>query len=289
MIASAIALPTLAQQPVPPLPAEITPAPPAASIETYNLVETLIYQIRGSITGQTSLTEDIGLRDPQGRPAAVTNGIQVFDIADLTIAGAQYHLGPDGDTWTLPDTSPGLFPGLMSRPVPGSASTSQDGQAEPEAADAEASTVLGASVRHQPWLPAGVDIVVGPSIASPAGQESGIVVGQSGTFQYFERLESGLFELHETQLPTQVVLTSIVKPNADGSLQLDPYKIVFSTVKSRQPVEGVDLNIGRPIVSQDTLIQSMRIQPGRPYGLLWNSGTNGQILIVLKVTPISNP
>ena len=267
LIITAIAMPMSAQQPAPPLPTETPPTQAESSTETDYHISTRMFQIRGAITGQMSLAEDIGWRDAQGQPTSVSNGIQAFTLADLTVAGARYRFDSDSEfvfEWDSPHSNAGRG-----------------------AADAENSIGRVAPESHRdPSVPRNVDSIFAPNILVRAGQDAAVFIKPSSSFQYLQRLDNGLFELHEADSLTGAELHTTVRPNVNGTLQIDPFKIILTTVKSREKIEGVDLNIGKPIVSQDTLIQSMRIRPDRYYGFLWNSGSNGQIHIILKVTPI---
>lgn len=205
------------------------------------LLECSIFQINASISGDTSLTDDIGMYDEEGRPNATVDSYTFFTLADLTIGGASYRFDADGAT-------------LEKKSSP-------DNQSR-------------------------VNAVACPTVLTLAGQFADMKMGGNEVFQYMQPTDDGRYELKLLEVPVGFSIRYKVQPGEDGRIKLDPFVISISAVKEREPIEGVKLNVGKPMVSKVTSELSLTFQSGRAYGVMWRTKDQGVLLISLKVSEV---
>ena len=88
--------------------------------------------------------------------------------------------------------------------------------------------------------------------------------------QYFERRPDGLFELKETELDTGLHfnITEAVEEEDKGYIRLTDIEMMMRTVVRRERIEGVNLPVGRPILSEEQYTFYFRVRPGKDYGIL---------------------
>jgi len=105
--------------------------------------------------------------------------------------------------------------------------------------------------------------------------------------QYFEKRSDGLFELKEMELPTglDVEITQAVEEEDKGYIRLTDIEMTMRSVGSRERVEGVNLPVGRPILSEEKYVFYFRVRPGKDYGILISPEQGqGGLLIRLRAS-----
>jgi hypothetical protein len=113
--------------------------------------------------------------------------------------------------------------------------------------------------------------VTGPSLRVPLGRVTGLKMGLGVNVNqlcYLVRTGEKTFELE--QLPADVRnalgltidLTPRAVPSDAGLINISPLKITFTTVDAREPIPGVDLEIGKPIISTRALETSFTLVDG---------------------------
>ncbi len=90
-----------------------------------------------------------------------------------------------------------------------------------------------------------------PDLKTIEGIEASIAIGQDGPIQYFEKV-GDLYALRSLELEDNFIglefgATARGKSDREGIIELD-FKFQVGSVTSREPLEGVTLNIGRPIL-----------------------------------------
>ena len=206
--------------------------------------ELRVTQINASISGDTSLTDDIGTRDEHGRPSAVTGPFSFFTLADLKIGDMTFHFDADGETW---------------------------------------------DEKRAPTNPTQASRQASPVILSLPGQEVTMSIGGVETFQYMRRVEADRFELATIDLSVGITAKLKLEQSRGGRVRLAPFKLTIASVQGRQPIEGVDLNIGVPLVSKQEAVNKLTLELGRPYGIQWMTDGQGVLLITLKVSEVDIP
>jgi hypothetical protein len=88
--------------------------------------------------------------------------------------------------------------------------------------------------------------------------------------QYFEKRADGLFVLKEMELRTGLHfnITQAVEEEDKGTIRLTDIEMTMRSVSSREKVEGVNLPVGKPILSEEQYTFYFRVRPGKDYGIL---------------------
>ncbi len=129
-----------------------------------------------------------------------------------------------------------------------------------------------------------VEVVANPVIMTVSGQEATIEVGNP--VQYFEVIEEERYELHHMQTDG---LRLSVNPTVSGTSNVRVgYALALQWVAERAPVEGVSLDIGRPIFDQIETNGEFTIEDGAiALGWFPAPGTE-KLFVALKTTIVGN-
>jgi hypothetical protein len=203
------------------------------------MIRCTAYRIAASISGDTSLTEDVGLRDSAGQTTATTDRITFFTLADMVIGGTSFSLDEQGARWNNELSPP------------------------PDSDITELAT---------------------PKIAVWAGQPWQIRIGGTENYQYMQRIEDERFQLREIELETGLELAGRLEQGGGGAALFDPLTLTLRSIQGREPLLGVTLNIGKPVVTSDEVTHAIRMMIGRPYGMFWHT-RQGSLLLIFELTP----
>jgi len=108
-------------------------------------------------------------------------------------------------------------------------------------------------------LPDRVSMIASPSLITPVGKESTIEILEP--IQSFARREDGTFELIN-QGNAGLTLACTVTPQRDPQRVKVDWRSSNRRVTGREEIPGVALPIGRPIVTVDTVEQTMDVKLG---------------------------
>jgi hypothetical protein len=140
-----------------------------------------------------------------------------------------------------------------------------------------------------------LDVLSAPMITTEMGQASSIEVS-TGSVQlpYFVRTGEKTFELKESaadgRLGIRIHLTVRPVAGQDDKLSVSPIKISMTTLDGREPVAGVDLDIGKPIVSTRTLETSITLVNGAdPSGIVLPAPAGRQPVLFVSVQRVREP
>jgi hypothetical protein len=88
--------------------------------------------------------------------------------------------------------------------------------------------------------------------------------------QYFSKRPDGLFELKEMELSTglDIEITKGIEDEKEDDILLSGFKMTIRSVEKREPIEGVNLSVGKPILGELKYEFSPRLDPGEDYGIL---------------------
>ena len=143
----------------------------------------------------------------------------------------------------------------------------------------------------EPGLPedAGIEILMSPRMKATAGQRAAVVIGTR--LQYFHR-EGDTWTLRFTKTDEAPGLEfgCTVEPDGGELLHVD-YDLKLTVMKAREKIEGVHLDVGRPIVRTQKTASRVKVRPGR-----WtvisarmvkeaNREEGDLLLVLLKVEP----
>jgi hypothetical protein len=140
-----------------------------------------------------------------------------------------------------------------------------------------------------------LDVLSAPTIRMVVGQTSSIEVS-SGDLQlpYFVRTGEKTFALTystaDTRLGIRIQLGVRPVRGQDDKLSVSPIKISMTTLDGREPVDGVDLDIGKPIFSTRTLETSMTVVNGaEPSGIVLPAPAGRQPVLFFSVQRVREP
>lgn len=117
-----------------------------------------------------------------------------------------------------------------------------------------------------------------------------IRINSQQSFQYFEKRADGLFELRQIDdLPTGLDIR--VKPrDKDGRILFEDMRIVVRAVGRREPVAGVELPVGRPLVEEHGYDLGLRVRPNNTYGILVElEDGQGAVVIFFTTAVVTRP
>jgi hypothetical protein len=111
-----------------------------------------------------------------------------------------------------------------------------------------------------------------------------ITVGATQPIQYFSKRPDGLFELKEMELSTglDIEITKAVEDEKKDDILLSGFKMTIRSVEKREPMEGVNLSVGKPILGKQEYEFSPRLDPGEDYGILIKP-KNGRGALLLRL------
>lgn len=107
--------------------------------------------------------------------------------------------------------------------------------------------------------------------------------------QYFEKRADGLFVLKEMELRTGLHLniTEAAEEEDKGTIRLTDIEMTMRSVGSREKIEGVNLPVGKPILSEENYVFYFRVRPGKDYGILITPEQGqGGLLLRLRASSI---
>lgn len=114
---------------------------------------------------------------------------------------------------------------------------------------------------------ADVEVLSRPHVKSPLGQAAEIQVScEPPQIAYLVRTGDKTFELREAAAQPTLGVTISLTAQSDaenpGQIEILPLKASTTTFDGREPVPGVDLDIGKPIISTRSLETSIRMTDG---------------------------
>jgi len=263
LLASMVSMATESEKAPPPRRAErLVPAAESTDSSVAQeqvIVHFTLYRVDGDIDGDTTLTDNVKTGIEKKSPGAQTGSfrfspgvkrIQVdfFTVAKLTLGGGKLF----GKKVKLEANEKGW---------------TWNGKEEP---------------------PTGAKVVKisSPKVLVLAGQSFTIAVGQDIPIEYFEKVREGLYEQKRSHEMTGYITSGTVEMTKSGQIILRDLTIQLRTVESRVPIEGVSLNVGRPIIVQRTHTMTMCVEPDRDYGCLLPSEKTGCLIMRLRVSVV---
>jgi type II secretory pathway component GspD/PulD (secretin) len=134
--------------------------------------------------------------------------------------------------------------------------------------------------------------VLVPKLTTRLGRTAGLKMGLRVTttqLHYMVRTGEKSFELQS--LPSEAVntlgltvdLTPRAVPNDPGLITISPLKVTFGTVDGHEPVPGVELEIGKPIISTRKLETSVTLELGDAIGIVLPGPEGRQPILLVTV------
>jgi len=225
------------------LPAVSGETKPAA--ETQVLLKFSLYRVKGDISGETSLTDNIWEGIEGGTVEAKKGPWTFFTLANLTIgrlfSKVKFVANEKGWTWDGRDKLP---------------EDRKDGA---------------------------VEMLTAPMVIVIPGQRFQIWVGAEVPVQYFQKQADGRFELKTFLEPTGLGTSATVELAGAGRVVLRDLVVQTRTIEERERIANVTLDVGRPFIKTREAITTICIQTGRDYGMILNLEGYGSMIIRLRV------
>jgi hypothetical protein len=141
------------------------------------------------------------------------------------------------------------------------------------------------SLRDRLASHADVDILSAPKVTVFEEQEATIYMATQEIFDYLVPLEDGKFEARNTEpLELGIRISFAVTPTEDaGAVVLSPLQIEVTSLDGREPVKGLDLEAGKPIVSSRSLKTTVPLRLGEDRLLPIPSGPERKAAVILRV------
>jgi hypothetical protein len=134
-----------------------------------------------------------------------------------------------------------------------------------------------------------LDILSSPEITTVLGQAVTIEVSATADrIPYLVRTGEKTFEMREAKpdarLGIRIQLTPQPVADEPGLVRMSPVKISITTLDGREPIPGVDLDIGKPIVSTRTLETSITLLNGDdPSGIVLPAPPGRQPVLLIRM------
>jgi hypothetical protein len=134
--------------------------------------------------------------------------------------------------------------------------------------------------------------VIGPKLTTRLGRTTGVRMGFGVTsthLHYMVRTGEKTFELQSlpaealNSLGLTIDLTPQAVPNDPELITISPLKITFGTVDGHEPVPGVELEIGKPIISTRKLETSLTVAEGDAVAVVLPGPEGRQPILFLTV------
>jgi hypothetical protein len=128
-----------------------------------------------------------------------------------------------------------------------------------------------------------IKLIYSTEVELQRGKTGSVFIAAKQPFEYFERREDGLFELREIELPAGLDLEVKPRDDTDKSILLPNVTIRLRTVTEREPIHGVNLPVGRPVLQTEEFKLSLKV---RDKGFYWiqvkPQNGDGSLLISLQ-------
>lgn len=139
--------------------------------------------------------------------------------------------------------------------------------------------------KHPPY-DAKVEIIASPRVMVCSKNSFEISVGSQQPLEYFEKRPDGLFELKSLDEETGLTIKANVAEGDRDRIILRDLTIRLRSIEGREPIEGVSLDVGRPIVGLRELLTTIAVHPGRDFGILLGPKASGSLLVRAKVSRV---
>ncbi|MEM7231950.1 MAG: hypothetical protein AAF517_07250 [Planctomycetota bacterium] len=215
-------------------------------------IEMDLFRMRGSISGSTSLTEDIWAGLKNQKPNAVQGPFVFFTKSELTIG----------------DLPPDLFKRLGWDTV----------KLE---ADLDGWKWNG---KKNPPKNSALQLLSRPYVQIGVGNAFEISVQATDPIEYFEKQKNGHFVHKKSDKSAGMWIKAKVRQGPGDRVILEKLGLKIQVLKSRKEIPGVGLDVGEPVFAGDELETQMSLRPNIYYGVQIRSEDEGMYLLRVRVT-----
>jgi hypothetical protein len=140
--------------------------------------------------------------------------------------------------------------------------------------------------KDRPGPESGARLLAEPVVAVPIAVPFRVSIGSEVPIQYFVKTSEGLYGLVSTQEKTGVTLSGKVNKVEPSKISLD-VSLETRFVEKRKPLEGVNLDVGEPIVTGSQISFAVSMKPGVAHGVLSGAEKHGDLLLRMEAQPKS--
>lgn len=220
---------------------QIIPAAIAAKQEAI-LLKCQIFRVMTNISGDTTLQEDIWA-DEDSPKVELKKAMSFLTAAKLTLGDNNFEVNDKGWFWN----------GKVIDFGPSEESSLPEDQ---------------------------IKIISSTNMMTNSGEMATIEISSKQKIQYFEKQEDGLFKLKEFEEPTQLRIESKAEKIDEKMIRISDLKFSLRLIKDREPIEGVNLPVGRPIIQSRDYTMNFKVVPGKDYGIIFHPGDGQGVLII---------
>jgi hypothetical protein len=125
-----------------------------------------------------------------------------------------------------------------------------------------------------------------PTITAVMGEPFTIEVSSDTPIEYLEKRADGLFELKRLDEKAGFSISATFEPGESSRIVIKDFKISLRSIARRVPIEGVTLDVGRPVVETWEQRTTLAVKPGMDYGMQIASQGYGSLILRFKATEI---
>jgi hypothetical protein len=131
-----------------------------------------------------------------------------------------------------------------------------------------------------------ITVLAAPKLAVLPKQPATVQIGTQQFFSYLVPLGQGKFEAKHTaaqELGMKFTLELQPVEGDDKVVEISPLEVQLSVLDGREPVEGLDLEVGKPIIATRSLKTSATMRLGATRMIELPSGPKTQAVLLLRV------
>ncbi len=206
-----------------------------------------IYKVLGGIAGDTSMTDNVWEGINKSTKLKPIEEHKFFDTTDLTVAGT--HLLTNEKEWTW-------------------------------------------NGKEKPPETGGIELLSSPAVIVRIHESFAIESGSEvPAMQYYEKRSDGLFEIKSMDpdncVNTGFRISSRIEEGPSNRIILKDFFFEMSSIDFREKIDGVDLDVGKPVIIKKEIKTDLAIKPDCNYGLLVRSKGEGALIIKFRASWIS--
>jgi len=139
-----------------------------------------------------------------------------------------------------------------------------------------------------------IETIATPRVIAVIGQSFEIAVGSERPVQYFVKRPDGLFELKALKIkpPDGLLglrLSTRVEKTTGDKIRLDDLTLMLQAIGDRKPIEGVNLDVGEPVLTKKQLTATVTIEPEADCGVIFAPPGEGAIILRIHGVFVRSP
>ncbi len=240
-------------------------------------IQLKLFRVMGTLSGDTSLDEDVWAgSEPPG--AELIKALTLFTHGHFRLGENVLEMKENGWFWngaplesdsSLKDISTESQLTLKGKPsvaVKGNRTFISDEKIQHVSSEKES----GSRIR----------LICAPNILVLSGEAADYHIISEQEIEYFEQREDGLFELKKLQEPTWLEIVMRVESEGQNKIRFSELTFSLRSVEEREPIPGVTLPVGRPILETREYKADIRVTSGKDYGFILHPGQGQGVLII---------